>query len=270
MSLTFGQENKFLGKVVSTLSAGAVASFVTQPFEVMKTNMINAPTLYMRDLHRFIVRNGWSQYMRGGSLAVLRQSYGFAIYTGMIQYLNSNIENNFPNVNKHVKYSVAAVTGKLTAMMFEAPLTLLKTRLEVISSTTFSQELKRFSKNPVEQLTKGLGITLLREGSYSLIHYNAYRYTKDEILSERLGINSTFVPAFIAGIMAITISQPFEVLRSKISLSSTRISMMDCLRAQMSTCGWRGLFTGYLPRLLRKPINSGVSWTIIESLRPTF
>ena len=216
MSPALCQENLFLSKTMSTFSAGAVASLVTQPFEVLKTNMINAPSLYFKDLHRFIVQNGWSQYMRGAyilllsrQLAVLRQSYGFAIYTSMIQQLNTILDGGFPNLNKYYKYSIAAVCGKFTAMLFEAPLTLLKTRLEVISSTTFREELSSFSKNPREQLTKGLNVTLIREGSYSLIHYNTYRYIKDEILMNQFGIDSAFFPAFLSGILAITISQPF-------------------------------------------------------------
>ena len=47
------------------LLPGAIASLVTQPLEVIKTNMINSPTLYFRELHEKIVNNGYKQYMRG-------------------------------------------------------------------------------------------------------------------------------------------------------------------------------------------------------------
>lgn len=55
--------------------------------------MINSPSLYMRDLHTKIISNGWMQYMRGGSLAVIRQGYGFTIYTSMINFLNKEMDS---------------------------------------------------------------------------------------------------------------------------------------------------------------------------------
>jgi len=52
-------------KFLWTGSAGAVASFLTQPLEVIKTNRINSPALVYSDLHKKIIQNGWKQYMRG-------------------------------------------------------------------------------------------------------------------------------------------------------------------------------------------------------------
>jgi hypothetical protein len=52
-------------KFVWTGSAGAIASFLTQPLEVIKTNRINSPALVYYELHKKIIQNGWKQYMRG-------------------------------------------------------------------------------------------------------------------------------------------------------------------------------------------------------------
>ena len=73
--------------------------------------------------------------MRGGTIAVVRQGYGFTIYTTMIDQLNNSM-GDLTHINKYYRYSVAATIGKTIAMMFEAPLTLVKTRLELISSNT--------------------------------------------------------------------------------------------------------------------------------------
>lgn len=58
-------EDKTLLRIISTGFAGALASFITQPFEVIKTNRINSPTLLYNQLHQNIVSRGWKQYMRG-------------------------------------------------------------------------------------------------------------------------------------------------------------------------------------------------------------
>jgi Mitochondrial carrier protein len=52
-------------RLLSTCVAGAVASLVTQPLEVIKTNRIHSPAEFYRDLHKKIVQKGWGQYMRG-------------------------------------------------------------------------------------------------------------------------------------------------------------------------------------------------------------
>lgn len=74
--------------------------------------------------------------MRGSSLAVIRQAYGFTIYTNLIQIFNTKIETDVPFMNKFFKYSLSSVSAKFIAMIFEAPLTLMKTRLEANPSSS--------------------------------------------------------------------------------------------------------------------------------------
>ena len=71
-------------------------------------------------------------------------------------------------------------------MMFEAPLTLLKTRIELLSSDSLRKELSELVKDPKSNIGKGLNATLARELVYSVIHYNAYRYLKDDFLLTKL------------------------------------------------------------------------------------
>ena len=64
-------------------------------------------------------------------------------------------------------------------------------------------------KNPKKTLCKGLNATLVRESIYSLLHYTTYRFLKDEVFKNALGIETSFIPAFMAGTVAISFSQPF-------------------------------------------------------------
>jgi hypothetical protein len=110
-------ENSIFSQTQRSICAGALASLLTQPFEVLKTNMIDSPSLYVRELHAKIIQKGWKQYMRGGTLAVIRQGYGFTIYTSIISCLNKEL-NRFANINKYYKYSISAFVGKIVAMFF--------------------------------------------------------------------------------------------------------------------------------------------------------
>lgn len=146
--------------------------------------------------------------MRGGTLAVVRQGYGFTIYTSIISYLNKELES-ISNINKYYRYSISAFVGKMIAMLFEAPLTLLKTRIQVVSNTTIRKQALEILKNPRQEMLKGFNATFVRQSVFSLVHYNTYRFLKDDIFKTALGIDTAFWPAFLAGTLAITMSQPF-------------------------------------------------------------
>ena len=98
---------------------------------------------------------------------------------------------------------------------------------------------------------------------YTLFHYNTYRFLKDDIARNKIKSDSTFMPAFVAGVVAITASHPFEVLRSQISLNKTHEGAFGIAKRYVRMLGFRGLFVGFVPRLVRKPINSGICWTIL-------
>ena len=110
-------------------------------------------------------------------------------------------------------------------MTIEAPITLIKTRVEKIGSSNIMVELRYILSNPSKGVIKGLGSTLAREGIYTFFHYNTFRYLKDSVFKKDLGVETTFIPAFIAGVVAITASQPLEVIRSQLSLNFTRESI---------------------------------------------
>jgi hypothetical protein len=65
MPKTIAIEDKSSLRLLFTGLAGAVASFLTQPLEVIKTNRINTPAIVYYDLHKKIISQGWKAYMRG-------------------------------------------------------------------------------------------------------------------------------------------------------------------------------------------------------------
>ena len=97
-----------------------------------------------------------------------------------------------------------------------------------------------------------------------MFHYTTYRYLKDTVFLETFNIETTFLPSFIAGVVAITVSQPLEVIRNHVSLNNLNGSLIDFLGKYTRQYGWKGYFYGFVPRLIRKPVNSGISWSFYE------
>jgi hypothetical protein len=54
--------------------------------------------------------------MRGGSLAVLRQAYGFTAYIQLLDYFEKYLNKAFYSLNKYVGYSLSSVAAKTIAM----------------------------------------------------------------------------------------------------------------------------------------------------------
>ena len=84
------------------------------------------------------------------SLAVVRQAFGFSVYMQFLNYYERYLLHNFMGLNKYVSYSFSAVSAKLIAMIFEAPLTLLKTRVEKLSQATLMDEIRVILNNPIK------------------------------------------------------------------------------------------------------------------------
>ena len=55
--------------------------------------------------------------MRGSSLAVIRQAFGFTVYMQLLTYYEKYLITNFAGLNKYVNYSVSAVCAKLIAIV---------------------------------------------------------------------------------------------------------------------------------------------------------
>lgn len=64
-------------------------------------------------------------------------------------------------------------------------------------------------RNPIKESVQGLGTSIARETLYTLFHYNTYRFLKDDFLMAKYQQEFTFIPAFFAGVVALTASQPF-------------------------------------------------------------
>jgi len=84
------------------------------------------------------------------SIAVMRQALGFTLYTRILSRLEKTISKRYPDLNKFYNYSFSSVFARFTAMIFEAPLTLLKTRVELMSSPSILVEVKRMMVSPLK------------------------------------------------------------------------------------------------------------------------
>ena len=81
-----------------------------------------------------------------------------------------------------------------------------------------------------------------------------------------MGFILKYSPGFVSGFIANLISHPFEVVRNlqmgRNEYQNTVSTVCQIYKEQ----GLFGFYNGIFPRLIRKPINSGITWGIYEFL----
>ena len=171
--------------------------------------------------------------------------------------------------------SFSAGAAKILAMLATSPMTLLKTRQEIL---TYQNSLIKIAKNIILEdkfkgLFKGTSSLFYRETTYSLFHYGLYRYLQDNISKKEDTWFEKLIPALSAGVIALLISHPFEVIRNRIQSGASALddtkkykNVLDAMRKIYNIDGLKGFFKGLLPRLLRRPLTSGVTWMTYDLL----
>jgi Mitochondrial carrier protein len=269
----------------SGFASGIFGSFLTQPFEVIKTTIIVNPMKTieydrLNSLKSMISASkevyaheglGLRNFFRGAISASLKQAFGFGTYVFLLDKMNKFI-NTEEKMWKYISYMFTSGVSKGSAIFLTAPFLLLKTRMELIdhSHTSYLSILKDvIHKHGVKGLFQGFNSILGRDLSYTIFHYGMYQYLRDEVFtSSKSNAFISGVPAFIAGVIANLVSQPFEVVRNLVQADRQMVDagVVSNLARIYKKEGVRGFFKGALPRLIRKPVNSGITWMVYEVL----
>jgi len=282
------QEKNKLEHFYSGFISGVLGSIITQPLDVIKTTILVNPTknpqIERSGNFKSIViaskqvwqnqNRGLREFYRGSLSAAVKQAFGFGTYVFLLDRMN----NFFDTEHSSWKYGIylfTSATSKLIAMAITSPLSLIKTRMEIITENpkSYSDIIKEVTmKDGKLGLFKGMNSILYRELVYTVFHYTIYRYLRDEVFSQSSKYPvMSILPAFLAGLIGNTISHPFEVVRNRMQAptnlleeSKNYINTYDAIKKIYQTEGFKGYFKGLVPRLIRRPLNSGITWMTYE------
>ncbi|CAH0583139.1 unnamed protein product [Chrysodeixis includens] len=165
---------------------------------------------------------------------------------------------------------IAGATARMTAVSIVSPLELIRTKMQS-KKLTYSEisvalrDVIRFEG--YKGLFRGLGSTLLRDVPFSGIYWTTFESTKkafDKPDSEKNSFLFNFFCGSIAGSIAALVTLPFDVVKThqQIELGEKEIyidgkvqqrasNMKEIARQIYINHGFRGLFTGLLPRIFK-------------------
>eukprot|EP00730_Choanoeca_flexa_P000445 TRINITY_DN10200_c0_g1_i11.p1 TRINITY_DN10200_c0_g1~~TRINITY_DN10200_c0_g1_i11.p1 ORF type:complete len:316 (+),score=33.13 TRINITY_DN10200_c0_g1_i11:56-1003(+) len=252
--------------------SGACSCILLQPLEVVKTHAQVYPTSsYGHILSNIRARNGYIGFWRGLEASLFRTVPGVGLYFATLHTLRQQQPlslGGFQNL------ADGALARSFAAGVL-LPMTVVKARMEsgLYHYPHVGAALNQILKTEgIRGLYRGLTVTLLRDAPYSGLYLYLY---------ERLKVSSTFQPiatwsvnlhhltcGLTAGMTASMVTQPLDVIKTKLQVTTSHHhqSIFGAMTAFMREHGVVGLFRGATPRLLRRSMVAGVSWTIYEKV----
>lgn len=160
---------------------------------------------------------------------------------------------------------IAGGAARALASTVVSPLELFKTRLQSLNTPNaykiaLQSVRKAVEMDGVRSLWSGLGLTLFRDIPFSSIYWAVVELIRDAMPrkqeSHREALFQSIVAGTIGGATAAIFTTPFDVAKTRRQLShysseSAHMRMTAFIGHIIKTEGWRALFCGLTPRLLK-------------------
>mmetsp|Transcript_10655 Transcript_10655/g.12843 ORF Transcript_10655/g.12843 Transcript_10655/m.12843 type:complete len:283 (-) Transcript_10655:1875-2723(-) len=260
--------------------AGLTASVLLQPLDVVKTRLqgqvlLNASTRssFLQTVAAIHKEKGLRGLWRGVVPSAIRATLGPGLYFVMLEEMRA-LEPG----NGSFKLFFQGATARAIAGTILCPITVVKTRFEMSTSidnpSVFRTLLKIARKERVRGLFSGLGPMLLRDvpqsGLYLFFFGSLFKPFYLSILPPSFSeANVTSLAAFSAAALSTTITLPADVVKTKLQVAPTTLSVGNILKQIVRNHGVHSLFSGLSTRLVRRPIQLTIIWTFYDYFRET-
>uniref|UniRef100_A0A6I8NVE6 Mitochondrial glutathione transporter SLC25A40 n=1 Tax=Ornithorhynchus anatinus TaxID=9258 RepID=A0A6I8NVE6_ORNAN len=164
---------------------------------------------------------------------------------------------------------VAGAVARLGTVTVVSPLELVRTKLQ--SQALTYQELRVSIRGAVAQggwrsLWQGWGPTVLRDVPFSALYWFNYELVKrrleDWMQSDRASVSISFLAGALSGTVAAALTLPFDVVKTHRQIDLGKVETLRVtsprspstwllLRKIRVESGTRGLFAGFLPRVIK-------------------
>lgn len=288
--------------VVSGSLSGAFVSACIQPLDVIRTRMqadaaCGSLVSTSNVVGNIFKEGGLPAFWRGTQPTVIRLGIGAGLHFFFLESLKPVFETYDSSGNLRLSSVGAAVTGGLSralAAFVSCPITVVKTRMEyggtVATIPRYKNTLQGLGTIAREEGLRGLyrGIvpTVLSNAPFSALYYLFYTRLRDNFkTSHDPSAVVNFASGTVAAIAATLITQPADVIRTRMQLNLTKDSMASGITGHVSvggaslqsvfrqvtaSQGTRGLLVGAAPRIMKRTLQTALVWTLYEELAPRF
>ncbi|XP_066980720.1 mitochondrial glycine transporter B-like [Macrobrachium rosenbergii] len=262
--------------------SGTCSTILFQPLDLVKTRLQTTITIpsggsvgMLATVGKVIQNERIFGLWKGVTPSIFRCVPGVGLYFSSLHWLKTNFCEGQPGALQAIALGVVARTITGVAMI---PITVVKTRYEsgVYSYTSVREAVSSiYLKEGARGLTCGLLPTLLRDAPFSGLYLMFYTQTKKRVpqryLEDNLAPAIHFTIGVFAGLMASTVTQPFDVVKTKMQLYPHKFTSLyqACVYVQKKY-GPQGYFKGLVPRMLRRTLMAAMAWTVYEQVTKRF
>ncbi|KAJ7385250.1 hypothetical protein OS493_016319 [Desmophyllum pertusum] len=270
--------------VAGSLS-GTFSTLLFQPFDLVKTRLQVEGLTALSPAGR--LKLGGSNGMLYTFYSVARREHVIGLWRGLVPSLSRCVPgigmyfcalhglSQFTSEERTMGESVLlGACARSLAGITLLPVTVVKTRFEsgFYGYNSMLHALTSIWKSEGGKgLYSGLLATVARDAPFSGLYLMFYtkikKQAKNELGTPELSSLETFICGGFAGVMASVVTQPADVVKTRVQLfphkySSTGSAVFSILK----TNGVYGLFKGIVPRTMRRTLMAALSWTVYEQI----
>uniref|UniRef100_A0A670JEY8 Solute carrier family 25 member 38 n=1 Tax=Podarcis muralis TaxID=64176 RepID=A0A670JEY8_PODMU len=249
--------------------SGTCSTLLFQPLDLLKTRL---QTL-QRDAYALGVVRTESilGLWKGVSPSFARCIPGVGIYFSTLYMIKQHfLLDRSPTALESV---LLGGTSRTVAVVCMLPITVVKTRYECGRygyESIYGALRSIYRSESVQGLFSGLTATLLRDAPFSGIYLMFYTQTKKiapyDQVDPALSPLVNFGCGTVAGILASLATQPADVIKTHVQVSSDKHLRMRQAIALIFRVRLSLLFRGAVPRALRRTLMAAMAWTVYEQM----
>jgi solute carrier family 25 2-oxodicarboxylate transporter 21 len=258
--------------VFAGASAGLVEVLIMYPLDVVKTRLqlqhgTGKYTSVVQTFKTIIAEEGFGNLYRGIVSPILAEAPKRAIKFSSNEQYKRFLSDSKGKVTTFGA-SIAGAGAGITEAFINCPFEVVKVRLQSpdalsLYKNTFDAAVKIGSQEGPLALYKGLEAQLIRNAVWNAAYFGTINYCKSIMWTPKnKGSESfrNFLAGFIAGTVGTTLNTPFDVVKSRVQ--NTRTGQMPWTIPKLIEIfkqeGFKALFKGYVPRILRLGPGGGI------------
>jgi len=253
--------------------SGTCSTLLFQPLDLVKTRVqqTGPGTSLVRVISSVVSQDSVRGLWRGLVPSLVRTVPGVGLYFSSMHQMKTSLCDGRPTA---LQSALIGSSARALAGSVMIPFTVIKTRFESRAfhySSTAHALISILRTEGLRGLTRGLGPTLVRDVPFSGLYLMFYEQLKtwvpEEVSSTQGSAAVHFSCGLMAGLLASLVTQPADVVKTRLQLSSgSGLRLSGAVLQIYSDRGLGGFTTGLVPRSLRRTLMAALAWTVYENM----
>lgn len=270
--------------------AGMVEHMAMFPVDTVKTHMQALGSCPIKSvgirqaLGSIMKTEGPAGLYRGIGAMGLGAGPAHAVYFSVYEFCKEYFTRGNPN--NSAAHAVSGVCATVTSDAVITPMDVVKQRLQLQSSPYkgVGDCVRRvLVEEGVGAFYKSYKTTVVMNAPFTAVHFATYEAAKrgltevspESASDERLVVHATAGAA--AGALAAAVTTPLDVVKTQLQCQGvcgcdrfSSSSIGDVIRSVVNKDGYRGLFRGWIPRMLFHAPAAAICWSTYEASKTFF